>query len=104
MAESSVFPPVVVNMIAVGEETGQLDTALLRIAESYERQVDRSLKTLTSLIEPLIIVVMAGFVGFLVIAMLLPIFSKPLLSKTGKNLISIFKGFFRKETFPKTLS
>jgi type II secretion system protein F len=75
LAESTVFPPVVVNMIAVGEETGHLDTALLRIADSHERQVDRALKTLTSLIEPLIIVVMAGLVGFLVIAMLLPIFS-----------------------------
>ncbi len=72
---SKVFPPVVVNMIAVGEETGRLDASLLRIAESYERQVDRSVKTMTSLIEPLIIVFMAGVVGFLVIAMLLPIFS-----------------------------
>jgi type II secretion system protein F len=75
LQDSTVFPPVVVNMIAVGEETGQLDTALLRIAESYEKQVERNLKTLTSLIEPLIIVAMAGVVGFLVIAMLLPIFS-----------------------------
>lgn len=72
---SRVFPPVVVNMIAVGEETGHLDSALLRIADSYERQVERSVKTLTSLIEPLIIVAMAVVVGFLVIAMLLPIFS-----------------------------
>jgi general secretion pathway protein F len=72
---SKIFPPVVVNMLAVGEETGHLDDALLRIADSYERQVDRSLKTLVSLIEPLIIVVMAAIVGFLVIAMLLPIFS-----------------------------
>jgi type II secretion system protein F len=72
---SKIFPPVVVNMIAVGEETGHLDDALLRIADSYERQVDRSVKTLTSLIEPLIIVAMAVVVGFLVIAMLLPIFS-----------------------------
>lgn len=72
---SPVFPPVVVNMIAVGEETGHLDEALLRIADSYERQVERSVMTLTRLIEPLIIVAMALVVGFLVIAMLLPIFS-----------------------------
>lgn len=72
---SKTFPPVVVNMIAVGEETGHLDNALTRIAESYEKQVDRSVKTMTSLIEPLIIVAMALVVGFLVIAMLLPIFS-----------------------------
>jgi type II secretory pathway component PulF len=75
LKDSKIFPPVVVNMIAVGEETGHLDHALLRIADSYERQVERSVKTLTDLIEPLIIVLMAGVVGFLVIALLLPIFS-----------------------------
>lgn len=72
---STIFPPVVVNMIAIGEETGRLHDVLLRIANSYEIQVDRSVKTLTALVEPLIILVMGFFVAFLVIAMLLPIFS-----------------------------
>lgn len=71
--KSGVFPPGIVNMIAIGEETGRLPEVLQRIAPSYEAQVDRSLKSLTSLIEPLIILAMGLVVGFIVIAMLLPI-------------------------------
>ncbi len=72
---SKIFPPVVVNMLAIGEETGRLDQVLIRIASSYEVEVDRSIKTLTSLIEPLIILSMGLVVGFVVISMLLPIFT-----------------------------
>lgn len=72
---SPVFPPVVVNMIAIGEETGRLDDVLLKVARSYDMEVDRQMKTLTSLIEPLIILAMGIVVGFIVVAMLLPIFS-----------------------------
>ena len=72
---SAVFPPVVVNMIAIGEETGRLHDVLLRIANSYDIQVDRSVKTLTSLVEPLVILLMGLVVGFVVISMLLPIFT-----------------------------
>ncbi len=72
---SPLFPPVVVNMVAVGEETGQLPEVLLRVAGSYEMQVERDIKTLTSFIEPVIILVMGVVVGFIVFAMLLPIFS-----------------------------
>jgi type II secretory pathway component PulF len=75
LRNSKTFPPVVVNMIAVGEETGRLDDVLLKVARSYDTEVDRSLKTLTSLIEPLIILALGVVVGFIVIAMLLPIFS-----------------------------
>lgn len=75
LKKSKVFPPVVVNMIAIGEETGRLDDVLLKISRSYDMEVDRSIKTLTSLIEPLIILGMGLVVGFIVIAMLLPIFS-----------------------------
>jgi type II secretory pathway component PulF len=75
LKRSQIFPPVAVNMMAVGEETGQLDNVLLRISQSFEVEVDRRLKTITSLIEPAIIIVMAVIVGFIVIAMLLPIFS-----------------------------
>ncbi|MGB9691958.1 MAG: type II secretion system F family protein [Candidatus Sumerlaeaceae bacterium] len=75
LKKSHVFPPVVVNMIAIGEETGRLDEVLLKVARSYEMEVERAVKTLTSLIEPLIILGMGIVVGFIVIAMLLPIFS-----------------------------
>lgn len=75
MRESAIFPPVVTNMVAVGEETGKLDDVLLKISFSYETQVDRSVKTLTSLIEPLIILCLGILVGFIVISMLLPIFT-----------------------------
>jgi general secretion pathway protein F len=83
LGESTVFPSVAVNMIAIGEETGRLPDVLIRNGESYEVQVDRAVKTLTSLIEPLIIVAMGLVVGFIVIAMLLPIFS---LDPTGGSL------------------
>lgn len=72
---SMIFPPVVVSMINIGEETGRLDEVLRKVADSFEIEVDRSVKTLTSLIEPLIIVFMAFLVGFIVISMLLPIFT-----------------------------
>ena len=75
LSKSSIFPPVVVNMIAIGEETGRLDEILIKIAEANEVEVDRQMKTLASLMEPLILVFMGGMVGFIVIAMLLPIFS-----------------------------
>lgn len=75
LKKSKVFPPVVVNMIAIGEETGRLDEVLMKVARSYEMEVERAVKTLTSLIEPLIILGMGIVVGFIVIAMLLPIFS-----------------------------
>lgn len=75
LRNSKVFPPVVVNMIAIGEETGRLADVLGRVAHSYEIEVDRSIRTLVSLIEPAIILIMGLVVGFIVIAMLLPIFS-----------------------------
>ncbi len=74
LAKGNIFPPVVVNMIAIGEETGRLDEVLVKIAASNEMEVDRQMKTLTSLIEPMILVFMGGIVGFIVIAMLMPIF------------------------------
>ncbi len=75
LSRSEIFPAVAVNMIAIGEETGRLPEVLLRISDSFESQVDRSVRSLTSLIEPIIIVVLGLIVGFIVISMLLPIFS-----------------------------
>jgi type IV pilus assembly protein PilC len=70
-----IFPPMVGHMVAVGEETGQLEHMLSKIADFYEAEVDAKVKALTALIEPLMIVFVGGIVGFIVIAMYLPIFS-----------------------------
>jgi type IV pilus assembly protein PilC len=69
-----VFPPMVTRMIAVGEETGDIDGMLTKIAEFYESEVDAAVKALTSIIEPLMIVVVGGIVGAIVISMYLPMF------------------------------
>jgi type IV pilus assembly protein PilC len=70
-----IFPAMVGHMVAVGEETGQLEHMLSKIADFYEAEVDAKVKALTSLIEPIMIVFVGGIVGFIVIAMYLPIFS-----------------------------
>jgi type IV pilus assembly protein PilC len=69
---SGVFPPMVVQMIAVGEETGELDAMLIKIADFYEQEVDTAVKGLTSIIEPIIIVFMGLVVGGIVMAIFLP--------------------------------
>jgi type IV pilus assembly protein PilC len=71
---SNVFPPMVTQMIAVGEQTGALDEMLTKIAVFYEQEVDTAVDTLTSIIEPVMIVVMGGIVGGMVVAMYLPMF------------------------------
>jgi type IV pilus assembly protein PilC len=70
-----IFPPMVGHMVAVGEETGQLEHMLSKIADFYEAEVDAKVKALTALIEPVMILFVGGIVGFIVIAMYLPIFS-----------------------------
>jgi type IV pilus assembly protein PilC len=72
---NSIFPPMVGHMVAVGEETGQLEQMLSKIADFYEAEVDAKVKALTALIEPLMIVFVGGMVGFIVISMYLPMFS-----------------------------
>jgi len=69
-----VFPGMVVAMVAVGEETGALDQMLSKIADFYEDQVDAAVKSLTSILEPLMLVAVGGMVGFIVISMYLPLF------------------------------
>ena len=71
---SGVFPPMVVQMISVGEQTGALDEMLTKIAVFYEAEVDSAVDTMTSIIEPVMIVVMGGIVGGMVISMYLPMF------------------------------
>lgn len=80
--KSSVFfPDFVTNIAAVGEETGRLDQALLRIALDYEKDVERKLSALTRLLEPVIILLMGLIVGFIVLSMLLPIFQINLIAR-----------------------
>jgi type IV pilus assembly protein PilC len=74
LKESSVFPSMVSHMVSVGEETGSLDTMLSKIADFYEDQVDAAVKALTSILEPVMIVIVGGMVGFIVISMYLPLF------------------------------
>ena len=69
-----VFPAMVVDMIAVGEETGALDTMLSKVADFYETEVDAAVKAITSILEPAMIIVVGGMVGFIVISMYLPMF------------------------------
>jgi len=75
MEQSGIFPPMVTQMIAVGEETGNLDAMLKKISDFYDMEVEATLDSLTSLLEPLLMVFMGGMVGFIVLAMFLPMFS-----------------------------
>jgi type IV pilus assembly protein PilC len=70
-----IFPPMVGHMVAVGEETGQLEHMLSKVADFYEAEVDAKVKALTALIEPVMIIFVGGMVGFIVISMYLPLFS-----------------------------
>ncbi len=74
LAQAPIFPTMVTHMVGVGEETGALDAMLDRIAEFYEEQVEASVKALTSILEPIMIVVIGSIVGFIVISMYLPLF------------------------------
>ncbi|MBX3272543.1 MAG: type II secretion system F family protein [Sandaracinaceae bacterium] len=74
LMETKVFPPMVVQMIGVGEQTGALDNMLNKIADFYEEEVDVAVAALTSMLEPIMLVVMGGIVGFIMIAMYMPIF------------------------------
>ncbi|GEA88810.1 type II secretion system F family protein [Cellulomonas cellasea] len=74
LSQHPVFPPMVVQMMAVGEDTGALDTMLDKIADFYDQEVEATTEQLTSLIEPIMIVVIGGIVGGMIIAMYMPIF------------------------------
>ncbi|OHB75650.1 MAG: type II secretion system protein GspF [Planctomycetes bacterium RBG_16_59_8] len=74
LKNSKVFPPVVAYMIAVGEESGRLEELLKKISESYDEEIEIASQRLTSMLEPLMIVIMAVIVGFIVLSIMLPIF------------------------------
>ncbi|MDP3013934.1 MAG: type II secretion system F family protein, partial [Candidatus Subteraquimicrobiales bacterium] len=75
LSASDVFPPMVVQMVAVGEETGALDTMLQKVADFYEAEVSSTVEALTSMIEPLMIAVMGLIVGGMLVALYMPMFS-----------------------------
>jgi type IV pilus assembly protein PilC len=74
LRDADVFPTMVSHMVGVGEETGALDAMLTKIAEFYEDQVEAAVKSLTSILEPVMLVVVGGIVGFIVISMYMPLF------------------------------
>jgi type IV pilus assembly protein PilC len=74
MQNSEVFPSMVVQMVSIGEESGSLDGMLSKVADFFEREVDDAVEALSSLMEPMIMVVLGVLIGGMVIAMYLPIF------------------------------
>jgi len=74
LKDAPIFPAMVTQMIAIGEETGNLDTMLSKVADFYEDEVSAAIKALTSILEPVMIVLVGGIVGFIVIAMYMPMF------------------------------
>jgi type IV pilus assembly protein PilC len=75
LTEAKVFPEMVCQMISVGEATGALDVMLNKVADFYDEEVDQAVENMTSMMEPIIIVVLGVVIGGLVIAMYMPIFS-----------------------------
>ncbi|MCX6341985.1 MAG: type II secretion system F family protein [Fimbriimonadales bacterium] len=75
MRDARAFPPVLTHMVAVGEETGDLPRMLNRVSDSLDFEVDNGLRRATALVEPVIVLVMGGFVAFVVLSVLLPIFN-----------------------------
>jgi type IV pilus assembly protein PilC len=74
LIEHPVFPPMVSQMVKIGEETGELDAMLGKIADFYEEEVDASISALTSIIEPIMIILIGLMVGTIILAMYLPMF------------------------------
>ncbi|MBW4637773.1 MAG: type II secretion system F family protein [Gloeocapsa sp. UFS-A4-WI-NPMV-4B04] len=74
LQKENVFPMMAIQMISIGEETGELDQMLMKVADFYEDEVEQSVKALTSIIEPIMIVVLGGMVGTILLAMYLPMF------------------------------
>ncbi len=75
MEKTEVFPVMALQMVSIGEETGEIDKMLMKVADFYENEVEEAVKALTSLMEPLMIVVLGGMVGSIIVGMYLPIFS-----------------------------
>jgi type IV pilus assembly protein PilC len=81
LAKCGVFPPIVIHMVAVGEETGAIDHMLTKVAEAFNREVDDTVNALTSIMEPVLIVCLGALIGGIVIALYLPLFYLPKMIK-----------------------
>lgn len=75
LSQSKIFPPIVSQMMGIGEETGQSDTVLIKVADFYEEEVDAAVDGLSSILEPILIVVMGGMVGLIAASVIGPISS-----------------------------
>jgi len=75
LSKGKVFPPLLIDMLAVGEESGEVVPALKNIADAYEQELSRMLKIFTTLLEPVIIIIMAVVVGGIVMSILMAVFS-----------------------------
>jgi len=85
MKASGMFPPVVVQMVAAGEETGELESLLLHVSDYYDSQVDHTIKNLVALIEPVLILVMGSVVAFMALGIFMPMWDLINVFKGGKN-------------------
>lgn len=75
MLADSLFPPIIVEMVKIGEQTGKLDESLMRVSEYFEREVEQTIKALTTAMEPFIMIILAVGVGFLIISIITPIYN-----------------------------
>ena len=75
LQNANVFPQLAIQMICIGEETGELDAMMMKVADFYEDEVEQAVKALTSVIEPLMMVLIAGMVGVILLSMYLPMFA-----------------------------
>ncbi|BDI15773.1 hypothetical protein ANSO36C_15750 [Nostoc cf. commune SO-36] len=75
LQQDAVFPAMAIQMISIGEETGELDAMLMKVADFYEDEVEQAVKAMTSILEPVMIVVLGGMVGTILLAMYLPMFA-----------------------------
>jgi type IV pilus assembly protein PilC len=74
LQKANVFPPLAIQMISIGEETGELDAMMMKVADFYEDEVEQAVKALTSIIEPLMMVAIGVMVGTILVSMYLPMF------------------------------
>lgn len=74
LQRENIFPRLAIQMIAIGEETGELDAMMMKVADFYESEVEQSVKALTSVIDPIMMVLVAGMVGVILLSMYLPMF------------------------------
>ena len=75
MGAYTIFPPILVQMVKIGEQTGKLDESLIKVSEYFEREVEETVKTLTTAMEPFIMIVLGVSVAFLIISIVTPIYN-----------------------------